>query len=310
MTLVLRDAFFDWSSWGSRIGDTIVAGRTGTAGQLQGSSAKAELTVSNTWVTTGFAFKTGEMGAPRSFVTFMTSPITAAANLTYNPNGSLTFQKGASGTVAGTTAAGVIAVNTWAFIELQVFFHTTLAQSQVTIRVNGTQVLNVTTADLAGTLFTTFRLVGALSIPHTFDDLYLATGVGESFRGDTAISEARDARQVMKVALAEPMPVDWYRSLRHTVRVAFQGATTFGRVGGVDLRVLRTPLSGYGKLGGIRMAVLRSIGIPTTPTAMAKYWTGATFASGPIRYWTGTEFQNTLAVKTWNGTAFVDAVGG
>ena len=84
----------------------------------------------------------------------------------------------AGGTVLGTTATGLIAINTWYYIELQVVLSDTVGVVNLTI--DGTSRLALTSQDTknAGTktVFDTMSLVGITGVTAKFDDLYRGHG--------------------------------------------------------------------------------------------------------------------------------------
>src|SRR5439155_2772463 len=67
--------------------------------------------------------------------------------LRVSTDGSLSVLRGPAtgGVIAGPTAAGLVAVNTWVFLELQATLSDTVGTAVV--RINGTQVINATGLD-------------------------------------------------------------------------------------------------------------------------------------------------------------------
>ena len=117
----------------------------------------------------------------------------------------------------GISAAGLLAANTWVYIELQAFIHDTAGYA--TVRVNGVPVITVTGVDTKGTNETTVGIV-LLSGPGTsqnaqFDDLYLHDDLG--FQGDPLGpappgGDARLARDQRPVpSPSAPRPPAWRR---------------------------------------------------------------------------------------------------
>lgn len=90
------------------------------------------------------------------------------------------------------------------------------------------------------------------------------------------------------------------RNARSSVRVAFQGATTIVRLAAMQLRVLNSG-GGELRLGGFQVRVLSE----NRPGVFVKTWTGSAFVDAPVKVWDGSAFVDPVGVKTWNGTSFV-----
>jgi hypothetical protein len=45
--------------------------------------------------------------------------------------------------------------------------------------------------------------------------------------------------------------------------------------------------------------------IPEPQGVFVKVWSGSAYVSSPLKTWNGTAFVNAVSAKTWNGTAWV-----
>jgi hypothetical protein len=322
MTTYLREPFTVAGRWTGTF--TIVAGRTGTGLRIVSNDTATWNFHSegphSEYVTCGFAFRTTTSTATRAVVSLVGGDGAEHIMLTVGTTGILSVRNGGvTATIRASSVAGVIVNDTWHFVEMQVRAHPLLGFAKV--RVDGVEVINVADVDLRwDSGFTDIGIIrfGGSSSPYatqTFDDLYLAVGEGEPFKGDTPIAvvtEAHAVAQSLRVAFSDPLPVDWYRSFGQSLRVGFLPGTTSARVGHVSLRVLRKSDESPAEVSATRLYVLRGTGTPTasgTPTNV-KMWNGSAFVAAPARTWSASWFQPSTAIKTWNGTAFVDAVGG
>jgi len=188
VALVLIDGFEDVSSWTSVSGD-IQAGRNGNAFRSFGSNNRFPIpaALESDTVTFGFAFKPSGMSG-LSVCWVLASDANATDHLYFlvNADGSITAQR-APGVTLGTTATGLITATAFAYIEVQAKLHDTTGT--LTIRVNGTDRLNLTGQDTknAGTktTFDTLRIgTGNVAL---YDDLYLMAGTGDTFLGDIKV---------------------------------------------------------------------------------------------------------------------------
>lgn len=194
-TDVLREPFDNLALWTSGGGATIVSGRTGTAAQIIGTNA-LRYTIpaisESATITFGFAFKIDALPAQRLFCQ-LTSDADTANHTTFqvNTNGSIQAQLGGTtGTVIGTSATGVVVVNTWAYVEIQVTMHDTAGVLKLTV--NGTSQINVSGIDTkfggTKTTFDTVRLHNSgAGATVQFDDFYLSSGSGCTFKGDQTV---------------------------------------------------------------------------------------------------------------------------
>jgi len=187
---VLYEPFNDLTtnSWAIVGTATIVAGRTGTAAQLSTSGASASYTIPSPsrseYLTIGFAVKTTDI-SDNIFMHFRSN---AAANLeitaTMAATGAVEIRQQA--TLLATSAASVIAINTWYYFELQIRHHTTLGS--VVARINGVQVAAATNVNTFNTAtIDTLRLFRDTGATILFDDLYIASGPTATFKGDITI---------------------------------------------------------------------------------------------------------------------------
>lgn len=121
---------------------------------------------------------------------------TAHIGITVTATGALEARRfPGSGTVLGTSSAGVITANTWHYLEAKVTMHDTTGT--VEIRVNGSTVLNLTGQDTknGGTKAVFDSVIvgnnGTLGTPTAyFDDMYLCNAAGASnntFIGDSKV---------------------------------------------------------------------------------------------------------------------------
>ena len=351
MTLLLREPFNDLTAWTNLGGASIIAaGRTGTGGRVSGTSSRADFRLppdnESEYVTVGFALKPEQLGSNWMLSFGSDAGATSHIHVLTTSAGGLWARRGPNGPPDyGTTVGGLLSTTTWAYVEVQVRLHTTAGF--VIIRVDGIERLNVTglntNAGGTKTVLDTVRLGWPQFAGHLYDDLYIASGAGETFHGDmtvVAVPEARAARVLTRAAIAEPHTEDWYRNARSVVRVAFQGATTTALLGGAEARVLFRPTGGNLRLGGLETRVLarptggnlrlgglssRVLSRPLTGgraltsavrlqvltpfvAPEARFWDGTAWVSGPVAVWDGVGFSPTLAVKVWDGVAWVDAV--
>jgi hypothetical protein len=199
ITDVLMEPFNNYTDapWTLNGSPPIVAGRTGTAASFTGASTRADYVLGaheNATVTVGFAWRTNTTSTTQRHVLQMFSDDNATQHnrLLYNgtTSQSFTLELGAAVAVLGTTTTGLVPVNTWAYLELQIFLHDTAGT--VVFRVNGTERLNLTGLDTRNfgvkTVYDTIR-IGPLAAGHTslYDDLYITVGAGAPFKGDITI---------------------------------------------------------------------------------------------------------------------------
>lgn len=187
-----------WTTLSNTGSSNILTGRySGSCLQFTSVSnlniAKALPTTYSTLVL-GVAIKTNL--AASSFTCFSfydTVGGTAQTSVCIQSDGSIVVKRGTSaGTTLGTSAAGVIASNTWAYVEAKILF-TTGATGTYEVRVNGTNVVSGTSATTAAstTAIGAFDLrVTNSSLTAYWDDLYLCDTSGaanNNFLGDSRI---------------------------------------------------------------------------------------------------------------------------
>ena len=193
MPLVLLEGFEDLSSWA---GGTIVSsGRYGKGLRLGPGNTSLypiHATQEDSTITVGFAWRwSSTMGSGGSFLNFRRAGnSTPEMAVNYGGDGSLSFSRMMySG--GGNTAAGVIGIaDRWYYIEVQA----KLAQPGgfMTMRVDGAQVLTFSgdTCNTAGTfaIDDVYFNAGYGGTPYLeFDDVYLMTGVGDTFLGSLVV---------------------------------------------------------------------------------------------------------------------------
>jgi hypothetical protein len=197
-TDVLREPFDNLTAWTyPSFPPPIVPGRTGTAISVQSNAQPVLYTIplakESDTITVGFALKISSLAQYTDCIDLGTDSSgtfeTRQNTLRINTDGSVAFQRDVS--VLQATAAGVIAINTWYYIEIQAKLHDTVGF--FTVRINGVTVLSGTNVDTryfsTKTTYDRIRLAG-ISTGTTdtwFDDLYLTTGSGCAFQGDQAI---------------------------------------------------------------------------------------------------------------------------
>jgi hypothetical protein len=192
------EAFDNFGAW-TTAGTTaiVTAGRTATNGARMtgaGSSNHADYTLptASDTVIVGFAHQINSLAAATSEIVqfYSDTNVTQHNRLTVATNGSLSFWRGT--TSLATSAAGVIAINTWNYIEVRAVLSDTVGAFEV--RVNGTAVIGPLTAQdtkNAGTatVYDTVRLLGPIaSFFNTFDDCYVLTGGAAAFKGNQTIA--------------------------------------------------------------------------------------------------------------------------
>jgi hypothetical protein len=194
-TDVLFEPFanFTFAPWTLAGTPTIVAGRNGTGAQFAGSSAIATYTIpslsESDTVTVGFAWRATSIAVNPNIMRLSSdAAATFHDTLVVLGTGALRFNRGTS-TPLDTSAAGLITTATWYYIEVQAKLHDTAGTA--TVRLNGTPVIALTGIDTknAGTktVFDSVALVGAGSTTQLFDDLYITTGAGATFKGDITV---------------------------------------------------------------------------------------------------------------------------
>jgi hypothetical protein len=125
----------------------------------------------------GFAYQIDRTGNNGTFLTFRDAGNGDICDLRLTATAAL--QATRNGTVLGTSAAGVLAINAWAYIEVEFVRHATAGVFNV--YVNGTAVLSLSSQNTGATDITSIRIDG-LNQVQSFDDLYTtdsSTRLGE-----------------------------------------------------------------------------------------------------------------------------------
>lgn len=284
MTEVFRDACSTFEKWTVVGAPTIAAARNGNGFSIAGTTNYLETIIPSIFesdtVTLGFAFRrTDALTGARSLMYLRSDAgATDHGRLTYTPSSTTLAWSRASTSIASSTTV-TFAQNTWYYVEVQV----KLAEGTdgfVIVRVNGTEVINVTGLDTkqlgTKTTWDYWRIwSNVASATNQYDDIYLKTGAGETFLGDpgsvtTSPGYARMARQQLRV-LTSPYDPGVVLA-RHQLRVAIDPATP--------------------EPGGV---------------ATVWAWDGADFVESPVWTWDGAAFVEAVAVRTWDGAAFVPA---
>lgn len=206
MALVLTEPFNNLTAWTNLASATIVAGgRTGTAAQIAASGnliygvPAPNQTDSQTF---GFAFQVSSLAADRNIVANRSlTPSSVQQTIVVRTDGSIRVSNPAdSGTYA--TAAGLIAVNTWHYLECSCKL-ADAPNGSISVRLDGTTVITATGIDtFSGTgtpKFDQLRLtVGAAGYTVLYDDLYLRDDL--TFQGDPSPPAAGHAFVVFTAA--------------------------------------------------------------------------------------------------------------
>lgn len=309
MTTVLLEPFESFAHWapeGSVTSWSIVAGRTGNCAQAIGGQWyfwRSDPTLASGTITLGFALQVSALSANREIILLgsdttgsSTQPGTSHLTFMLNTDGSIGVRRGGtSGTVLGTTATGVIVASTsvWQYIEIQAVLSDTVGA--VTINVAGTQVLALTSQDTKNggtkTVFDAIEISGASSVTTKFDDMYVAMGGGETFRGSQTITAppttALSARQQVRV-LITPQPVA--RDARQQVRVLMGlggvGNITFGGNAIISYTATGTGAINFGGSGVVSIVgtggiVFNGTGSVQPPTPFGDVNVAVTVAGDP-----------------------------
>lgn len=173
---------------------------TGTSGRRSGgglfyggNAAGAQKTIDANVATiiVGVAFKQAVLGMGNGNIQLFD---TATKHLIVgvNADGSVSVCRGSTSTVLGTTALGLISSATYNYLEIKATIHDTTGS--VTLKLNGVQVLNLTSQDTrngGNATVNTVRLQSpASSADVTYDDFYICDTSGSTnndFLGDVRI---------------------------------------------------------------------------------------------------------------------------
>lgn len=197
-TDVLSEPFDNFALWTITSNCTIVTGRTGTGCSIVGSGATQFAVYSipganeSAYLMIGFAFRISNATGTRTMFRLSSDGDTTTHIFVHIPtDGSVVIRNGGgSGPILATAPAGTIPINTYVYVEFAAYLHATAGY--VTMQANGTQVAaatNVATKTSGTkTTFDAVRLLGPNSgITNIYDDLYISTGAGCSFKGDQTI---------------------------------------------------------------------------------------------------------------------------
>jgi Collagen triple helix repeat (20 copies) len=191
---VLSEPFNNLTAWATAGTTAIVAARTGTGAKLTNFSGTATYTIPSVsesdTIIVGFAAYLAGIGSEAILMTLRSdAAATVHGELRWNGSGQLLYNSNFSG--KGTSAAGVVAANTWVYLEIKVKMHDSTGTLEV--RANGVPVIGPTTGidtKAGGTkaVFDSIRLE-PVWFDATFDDLYVKTGAGATFAGDTHVGD-------------------------------------------------------------------------------------------------------------------------
>lgn len=190
---VLNEPFNNLGNWTGVALTTVVTGRTGTAAQTTASGSGAAYMIpavsESDWIIVGFAFNSNGTTADRQLLRLRSdAAVTEHLRFVLGSTGTLFVFRGSSSLI--TSAPIGVLPGTWAYIEIQARLHD--SQGQVVVRVNGVQQLIVANVDTKNggtkTTFDSVALAGANGINQLYDDMYIKTGSGATFAGDTTIT--------------------------------------------------------------------------------------------------------------------------
>ncbi len=212
MGILLADGFDDWTASAGGIGGgeyetiyaasnaiTAAAGRRSTAALYYNGSSQdylqKTLPTNPSELFACFAIRPFNVTAGYSLgLCSYWNGSTCVAAVRINPDGSISVLRGTqqSGTVLGTTAAGVVPFNnTWTHLQIRIVFSTTVGVVQV--RVNGvtTPVLNLSAQNTGAASITAFRLASEyFGVYMYLDDFVLSDTTGSvcnSWPGDVRV---------------------------------------------------------------------------------------------------------------------------
>jgi hypothetical protein len=197
---LLMEPFNDFTTngWALTGSPTITAGRTGTAAQTTGSTARAEYNLGSNesaYLTVGFAFRwTDGNSTQRNIIRLWSDSGAIEHNrlvVDTSVPGRLLYTR--SSTAVANSGSFVLVTNTWYYIEVQARLHDTLGS--VIVRVDGIERINATGLDTrqggTKTVYDQLRIGGAISgATNQYDDLYLRVGPTATFRGNITIPPA------------------------------------------------------------------------------------------------------------------------
>ncbi len=173
------------SSAGRRSGGCLVAQNTLYTAMLVPLSSIAT-------VITGFALNVGVSTTGQ--VLLITDSTTVQCSLRWNTDGSLSFYRGNASTLLGSSAAGIVPLSTWTYVEVKVNIHNTTGTVEVRVNGSASPVINLTGQNTRSTSnnFATgisYTTVSGLNST-SFDDLVVLDTAGSTnnnFLGDIRI---------------------------------------------------------------------------------------------------------------------------
>lgn len=193
---ILNEPFNNTTAWTNEsVTATIVAGRTGNAVQISNNGDLLYPVPAGSRSTTmvvGFACKISNISTVPNFLNYrcLGPPGSIDISLRVNADGSLTVLRSTTAPF-GTSAVGLITANTWFYVEMSIF-HANVGGT-ATVRVNNANAIGpLTNQDTNGGFndtdtYTGVALNGLNAQTALFDDLYIKTGAGSTFAGDTPI---------------------------------------------------------------------------------------------------------------------------
>ena len=286
MTQVLLDNCEDMAVWVPSVSSNwaIVPARTGNGFTVTGGTASVLTTLfppatASDRVIIGLAYRVTHQTSVHEVLRVLCNQgVTHHNRLSTGPNGQINVTKGSA--IIAQSATGLIAINTWNYLELRLYLHDSLGEIEV--RLNGTVVIPTVTLDTkegVGGPYDGLQLSGpGASMTAMFDDIYVLLGAGETFLGDqavggTALTGLRSARQVMRVLEPNPTPEPPLPARTHMLSR-------------YQLRVLRSATS-----------------FEPTPSGNVKVWTGSAHANAQAKVWDGSQWKPG-AWKAWDGATW------
>ena len=196
-TNVLAEPFNNLTAWTLTGTPTIVAGRTGTAASFNGTTNAATYTIppasESDRLTIGFAFKVSSLAATRTLMDLLSdSGATVHNRIQLSTIGQVIVNRG-TGSAIGSTVSGVVVVNTWYYLEVQILLSDAFPSGSLIARLDGAQIFSAAPGDSKNggtkTVYDQIRLGPSGSAANTYlvDDLYLSTGPDCTFQGDHTI---------------------------------------------------------------------------------------------------------------------------
>jgi len=144
--------------------------------------------------TIGFAMKASVFSSTANYmVTFIGDNGIAQGIFILNTDASISFKRGTSGSIMGTSAPGIVQLNSWCYVEVQYLYASTNTGTAI-VRVNNTVVLTLTNINTASTSPSTSIQTPYLGYPGsanqgmTVDDVYICQGATpDPFLGDIVV---------------------------------------------------------------------------------------------------------------------------